>query len=398
MDGDGKMLIGIQALVLAWALSIGAGSALAQPDTRDLTPTARFSQEAVPNEGKYWALIIGIDAYQYVRPLKTAVTDAQGIRDVLMELYGFEPDHITMLLDEDATRDNIVGALYGMADKAGPTDSVFVYYAGHGYFSDNHQVGWWVPVEGRLGVPGPNIMDAEIRNYVKSMKARHVYLVVDSCFSGTLFASTRALEEPITEKYFSNLYAKKSRWGFTSGGTEPVTDQGVGGHSTFAYHFINFLKENTDPYLVPSQINAKVSRLVANNSDQQPLSQPLQGANDEGGQFVFRLASVAGTLEEQQQGLQQRLEGQQQEELERVRQEQEKLAEERRLFEEERLAEERRREQEAVKEALLKQNRLAKEQQQAEEMDRLRKEAADAAKVAKDSQPEYEDIPFSGGF
>ncbi len=229
-----------------------------------------------------------------------------------------------------------------------------------------------------------------------------------------MFASTRALEEPITEKYFSNLYAKKSRWGFTSGGTEPVTDQGVGGHSTFAYHFINFLKENTDPYLVPSQINAKVSRLVANNSDQQPLSQPLQGANDEGGQFVFRLASVAGTLEEQQQGLQERLGRQQQEELEHVRQEQEKLAEERRRFEEERLVEERRREQEAerlrLKEARLDEERLVKERQQAEEMDRLRKEAERLAmekqrleeqapgKLAQDSDPEFEDFSFSGGF
>jgi len=179
----------------------------------------------------------------------------------------------------------------------------------------------------------------------------------------------------------------------------------VGGHSTFAYHFINFLKENTDPYLVPSQINAKVSRLVANNSDQQPLSQPLQGANDEGGQFVFRLASVAGTLEEQQQGLQQRLEGRQQEELERVRQEQEKLAEERRRFEEERLVEERRREQEAerlrVKEARLEEGRLAKERHQAEEAARLRKEAERLAlekqRLAQDSGPEFEDFSFSGG-
>ncbi len=404
MDARQKILpIAFHALLLACTLHVGAGSALAQSATRDVTPTARVAQEVVPIEGEYWALIIGIDEYQYVPPLKTAVTDAEGIRDVLMERYDFEPDHTTMLLNEDATRNNIEGALIRLGLKAGANDSVFIYYAGHGQYSDDHRLGWWVPVEGRLDEPGSYILDANVRSYVASMQARHVSLVVDSCFSGTLFASNRALP-PITDKYFNKLYGKKSRWGFTSGGTEPVADQGVSGHRALAYHFINFLKENTEPYLVPSHIADNVIPLVANNSDQMPRSQPLQGANDQGGQFVFRLASVAGALEEQQQGLQQRLEGQQQEQLERMRQEQEKLAEERRRFEEERLAEERQRAQEVerlrVKEARLQQERLAEDWRRAEEMNRLRREAArlaDEKRRLKEEQ-ESEDFSFSGGF
>lgn len=167
-----------------------------------------------------------------------------------------------------------------------------VYYAGHGQFSDDNQLAWWVPADGSLEEPGTWILDAAIRNYIAAMRAQHVYIIADSCFSGNLFAQTRAILPPVTDKYYAKLYAKRSRWGFTSGSTEPVADQGRDGHSVFAYHLIKFLKENDEPYLIPSRIADQVIPLVARNAEQMPRSQPLQGANDEGGQFIFQLASV----------------------------------------------------------------------------------------------------------
>ncbi len=395
--------VATQGLIIVISLCIGAGLAVAQPATRDLTPTTRSPQEIVTIEGEYWALIIGIDQYQHAPPLSTAVKDAKGIRDVLVQRYGFQPDHVVMLLDGAATRSNIEGALIRMGSTAKPADSVLIYYGGHGQYSEDHRLGWWVPVEGRPDQPGSYILDANVRTYVASMQARHVYLIADSCFSGTLFANRRSVLPPVTDKYYSRLYAKKSRWGFTSGGTEPVADQGREGHSIFAYHLIKFLNENTEPYLVPSHIEAQVSPLVANNSDQVPLSRPLQGANDEGGQFVLRLASVAGTLERQEKEVEDRLGRQGQEELERLKQEQDKLAEERRRFEEERLAEERRREQGAERlrseVARLDEVRLNDQRRRDREAARLRVEQArlkkEREKQRSDSKSEYE---FSGGF
>ena len=62
----------------------------------------------------------------------------------------------------------------------------------------------------------------------------------------------------------------------------------------FAYFFLKLLRDNEEPYLVPSHIFEQVARLVSNNSSQQLRSQPLQNAGDEGGQFVFRLAGATG--------------------------------------------------------------------------------------------------------
>lgn len=242
---------------------------------------------SVPISGDYWALIIGIDQYQHAPKLESAVKDAAGVRDVLVSRYGFKREHVVELFNEQATSAKIQNALYKLGRQAGKDDSVLIYYAGHGQYDEDGRLGWWVPVEAEPREPGTFITNASIRDYISGMKARHVYLVADSCFSGTLFG-TRALP-PINDQWYARLYQKSSRWGLTSGGKEPVADRGKDGHSVFAYHFITLLKENSDPYLVPSQIHNRLAPLVANNADQTPQSEPLKGAGDEGGQFVFRL-------------------------------------------------------------------------------------------------------------
>lgn len=274
-------------------LLVSVPAAAADETTRASSPVIKALPGEVPIQGQYRALIIGINDYQGPPKLKTAVADAMGIRDVLVERYGFKPENVKLLLNAEATRSRIEGALFRLAREAGPHDSVMVYYAGHGQYSDDNQLAWWVPADGSLEEPGTWILDAAIRNYIAAMRAQHVYIIADSCFSGNLFAQTRAILPPVTDKYYAKLYAKRSRWGFTSGSTEPVADQGRDGHSVFAYHLIKFLKENDEPYLIPSRIADQVIPLVARNAEQMPRSQPLQGANDEGGQFIFQLASVS---------------------------------------------------------------------------------------------------------
>lgn len=269
-----------------------AASALAEKPQRDLVVIPKVPAGSVSIGGEYWALIIGIDKYQHAPPLDSAVKDATAVRDVLVARYGFNRRHVTELFDQQATGPSIKDALYRLTQETGPEDSVFIYYAGHGQYDKAGRLGWWVPVEGKPQSPGTFIENAAIRDYIEGMQAKHVYLVADSCFSGTLFGKARVMP-PLNDKFFANLYASKSRWGLTSGGTEPVADSGKGGHSIFAYHLLKLLKENSEPYLVPSYIYGQIAPIIANNAEQTPRSEPLKGTGDEGGQFVFRLAAGA---------------------------------------------------------------------------------------------------------
>lgn len=249
-------------------------------------------------KGDYWAVLIGIDEYtdDRIADLESPVKDVTAIGEVLQTRYGFASTRIKPLLNANATRKNILKIFYEMQWKTEEADSVFIYYAGHGQYEklDRVEHGWWVPADAESKDPSSFITNEEVLKYVKGMKARHVYLVADSCFSGSLFGTRRALP-PITDRWFAELYKDRSRWGFTSGSNEPVADTGSDGHSPFAYFLLKTLRENQEPYLVPSRIYDRVGPLVTNNAEQKPKSEPLKGAGDHGGQFVFRLTDVAGS-------------------------------------------------------------------------------------------------------
>ena len=55
-----------------------------------------------------WALIIGINKYQNVQKLDFAADDAIAMKDILIESFNFPEHNITILLNEEATKDNIV--------------------------------------------------------------------------------------------------------------------------------------------------------------------------------------------------------------------------------------------------------------------------------------------------
>jgi len=339
---------------------------------RGASPAVKSVPGEVQIQGEYWALIVGINEYQGPPKLKTAVADATGIRNVLVERYGFKPDHVKLLLNAEATRSRIEGAFIRLAREAAPSDSVLIYYAGHGQNSEDNQLAWWVPYDGILDEPGTWILDAAIRNYLAAMRARHVYIVADSCFSGNLFAQTRAMLPAVTDKYYAKLYAKRSRWGLTSGSTEPVADQGKDGHSVFAYHLLKLLNENEAPYLVPSHIADHVIPLVARNAEQMPRSQPLQGANDEGGQFILQLASAARGFEDQSRKVEEQARQQRDKAQDDLRKELDRLAEDRRRLETE------------------AQERLEKERAHLQDLERqLEKQRRDEADVKRQLETEH---------
>ncbi|HFG2659414.1 TPA: caspase family protein [Escherichia coli] len=56
------------------------------------------------------ALVIGINKYKNVSPLAYAVNDALEIKSLLINEFDFEESNISFLLDENATKENILRA------------------------------------------------------------------------------------------------------------------------------------------------------------------------------------------------------------------------------------------------------------------------------------------------
>lgn len=247
----------------------------------------KLADDAGHQLGDYRALIIGINHYQdqQIPQLKTAENDAKQLANVLKEIYGFSK--VELLLNKKATRSSIQKSLRRLATKSKKNDSVLIYYAGHGDQDTITGDGWWVPADATSQDPSTYIDNSIVQKYVRAIPARHVLLISDSCFSGTLFGQARSMPRVIDDKYYASLYKERSRWGITSGNLTPVADSGSGGHSIFAWQFLKALRDNDKNYMTPREIYQKIAPVIRNNSEQMPITNPLKHAGDAGGEFVF---------------------------------------------------------------------------------------------------------------
>ena len=235
------------------------------------------------NDEKYYALIIGNNNYQHLEKLDAAENDAVVIADVLEKKYGFEVD---LLLNADY--DQTVNSLFKITDKLKRNDNLLIYYAGHGELDKDENRGYWLPVDASYEMRSKWISNQRIVDRIKATKAKHVLLVADSCFSGTLMRSGGNLqkEQSIDEKYIKRLKNKKTRLVITSGGNEPVVDSVGGDHSLFALKFIDTLK-NSNTVINSQILFENVRRYVVANADQTPERAMVHKTGHDGGDFLF---------------------------------------------------------------------------------------------------------------
>ncbi len=152
-----------------------------------------------------------------------------------------------------------------------------------------------MPVDADKNTRSRWVSNADITDTLKALKAKHVMVVADSCYAGTLTRSldgaggvTRGLK--LTQRpagYLETLVGRKSRTVLSSGALEPVSDQGGGKHSVFAHAFLKSLRENAG-LMDGTQLFGDVRKQVLLNARQTPQYSNIRFAgHDVGGDFVF---------------------------------------------------------------------------------------------------------------
>lgn len=243
-------------------------------------------------KGELWLLTIGINTYLSWPQLKSAVNDVRAVKDVLLKRYHLDPTRIIELTDDKATRHNILAAFRELAKKVKPDDSLLIYYAGHGHVDPITGMGSWIPVESGTDDPTAWIDNRNITDYlnVNVIKAKHVLMVSDSCFSGDFFRGNRGALPTIDDAFLKKAYQRSSRQAISSGGLEPVSDAGFGGNSVFSHFFVGALNNNSKEYLIPSEIFGEIKAGVGKNADQLPQYGDLHGVGgQDGGELILFL-------------------------------------------------------------------------------------------------------------
>lgn len=235
----------------------------------------------IPADGKYYLFVIAIDNYKFWKPLNNAVKDARDLEKVLMEKYNFKRENLYELFNEEATPENIQAQFDVLKAKGTNIDNLLIYYSGHGFYDPSFDLGYWVPSLGKTnsGATETFIPNDNIRDYIRELKFRHVFLIADACFSGALFANDA--------RGFKEDESLKSRWGLSSGNIEVVSDGKKGENSPFAAYLIKFLKENLQDRIRVETLVEYMIKNVSENTRQEPQGGYLSGVGSEGGQFVF---------------------------------------------------------------------------------------------------------------
>ncbi len=239
-------------------------------------------------QGNYHALLIGINNYQKLEKLETPVFDVQILSELLQHKYGF---YTQTLVNEKATRDNIIDTINEIRKKLQKEDKLIIYYAGHGHFDKNTGTGYWLPVDAERDSDTKWIMADTITTNIKRISADHVMVIADSCYSGTLSRGIRVNigSGALRTRYINKILKKRSRILIASGGNEPVIDSGGAGHSVFAQALIDGLNEiERKVFTAEELLVGHIKEAVAGSTEQTPEFKIIRNSGHKGGDFVFR--------------------------------------------------------------------------------------------------------------
>ncbi len=202
--------------------------------------------------GTAYIIVVGVNGYanqQY--NLKYAVADAQSFGDeVRLKLTQgklFERFEIVSLINEHATKANILSALAKLAGSSGasgppsqesssaiarlkraqPEDAVIVFFAGHGtaheqrFYLIPHDLGYSgerveLDQQGFQTILAHSISDLEFEQTVEGINAGHVLLLIDACNSGQALESEELRRGPMNSKGLAQLAYEKGMYILTA--------------------------------------------------------------------------------------------------------------------------------------------------------------------------------------
>jgi WD40 repeat protein len=129
------------------------------------------------------AFIIGINDYQHVSRLTTAVSDATIIAAQLKQAHGYHV-HGPLL---NASKSEMMQWLQDeIPNQVGVEDRILFYFAGHGIALDGDEGpnGYLVAADTEPGVKDSLISMNELHDALTGLPCRHGLLILDCCFSG----------------------------------------------------------------------------------------------------------------------------------------------------------------------------------------------------------------------
>jgi WD40 repeat protein len=227
----------------------------------------------IKRKGTAYIVAIGVDHYDNANfDLRFAAADAQDFAQVLQHeqtlLGTYEHINVVSLLDEQATRDNILTALARLAGtdqkespsnfppeleqlkRAQPEDTILIYFAGHGatagarFYLLPHDLGYMgargaVDAAAMKAIVTHSISDEDLEQALEPVDAGRIALVIDACNSGQALESKEKRRGPMNSKGLAQLAYEKGMYILTAAqGYQAALEVAQVGHGLLTYALI----------------------------------------------------------------------------------------------------------------------------------------------------------------
>ncbi|MFT5765001.1 MAG: hypothetical protein ACI8X3_002437, partial [Saprospiraceae bacterium] len=160
--------------------------------------TEDYELAEAAKEVKVWAVVVGVASYKHMPSLQYTDDDAYRMYAFLKSPEGgaLKDEQIKILVDDAATKDNILFAMDEIFRNAGPNDLVMMYYSGHGL------KGSFLPID----FDGTNnkLLHTEISGILNRSKAKYKLFIADACHSGSMFSEKGAIDN-VLRSYYTSL-------------------------------------------------------------------------------------------------------------------------------------------------------------------------------------------------
>jgi hypothetical protein len=251
-----------------------------QTDFDEAGPTLAY----LPAIQRKIALLIGVNEYQGSIPqLNSPLKDIAEIAKLYREQFGYEVRTLP-----NADKASIVQEVNRLILETAVNDSVAVYFAGHGHVVEKTGRGYWIPGKASADNPRQWISNSDIGKMLARIRARQVLLVSDSCYSGTLTRDAKMQKSDVLLDP-AQVLGRRSVTVLSSGGEEPVADAGKDGHSVFAWHFMQSLK-NVTQWSNGFDVYDRVAEAVRRDFPQEPqYGAAIGSGHQHGGDFLFEV-------------------------------------------------------------------------------------------------------------
>jgi WD40 repeat protein len=144
-----------------------------------------------------YAIIIGINKYKGagLEPLLFAENDAREVRNTLQDEFGYSPDRIFFLTDDGATCGAVRRVLEEEIARREPEadDSLLLFFAGHGLIDRRDGETYLALADSKADdLRETGLAVSWVRDRFGGLKCRHKLIILDCCYSGSLFRSIGA--------------------------------------------------------------------------------------------------------------------------------------------------------------------------------------------------------------